>query len=69
MTNLFGCQAALRAAGERGPQVDLALPAEAHLPALERSKFVIAMTLFPEDRGKVVFLDVDGVLRPARAGA
>lgn len=41
-------EAALKAAGERGPQIDLALP--------------------PEERGKVVFLDVDGVLRPARAG-
>jgi len=46
--NAAATEAALRAAGERGPQVDLALPAE--------------------DRGKVVFLDVDGVLRPARAG-
>eukprot|EP00913_Durusdinium_trenchii_P034941 g32684.t1 len=33
-------EAALKAAGERGPQIDLALP--------------------PEERGKVVFLDVDG---------
>lgn len=41
-------EAAMRAAGERGPQADLGLA--------------------PEDRSKIVFLDVDGVLRPARAG-
>lgn len=41
---------------------------EARAAAAEREKKNNLTNLPPEDRTKVVFLDVDGVLRPARAG-
>eukprot|EP00747_Dinoflagellata_sp_TGD_P167755 gnl/TRDRNA2_/TRDRNA2_192790_c0_seq1.p1 gnl/TRDRNA2_/TRDRNA2_192790_c0~~gnl/TRDRNA2_/TRDRNA2_192790_c0_seq1.p1 ORF type:complete len:628 (-),score=172.71 gnl/TRDRNA2_/TRDRNA2_192790_c0_seq1:59-1942(-) len=41
---------------------------ERRIQAMEKQKSV-NLNLPPEDRSKVIFLDVDGVLRPARAGS